>query len=151
MEVIVIDNYIHLTKLGTKITAIAINHDAVWKDLPFDSTTYTLDETNPLSIELRQWEANNYPILKSPNWQELASALRGTEVFGKVYAATELSNLILRDFNLLTATLNSAHPSLADLEFALIAIKIEMGEKLSTDDYQFVNSVLSDNYFPITI
>lgn len=151
MEIIVIDNYIHLTKISGKIAKISINKNGVWSDLPFDSTTYTLDETNLLSIELRQWEANNYPILKFPNWQGLASALRGTEVFGKVYAATESSNLILRDFNLLTATLNSAHPSLADLEFALIAIKIEMEENLNLDDIEFVNTVLADNFFPISI
>lgn len=117
----------------------------------FDSATYKLDETSELSKELRTWEASNYPILQSPKWQELTAALRGTEVFGKVYAASENNSKILRDFNLLTSTLNSARPVLSDLELALTNLKTEMGEELTAADLQFVNQALVDNYFLIIL
>lgn len=151
MEITVIDNYIHITKAGTKILKISLNKNGVWEDLPFNPATYKLDETHPLSLELRVWEVNNYPILQFPNWQGLTTALRGTELFAKTYAVAKDNSKVALPFNLLTSTLNSANPSLQDLEFALTDIKTEMGEGLTQNDLGFVNQVLADNYFPITL
>lgn len=115
----------------------------------FDSATYKLDETSELSKELRTWEASNYSILQSPNWQQFTAQLRGTELFAKTYTTSKENSKVAIPFNLLVATLNSANPSLQDLEFALTDIKTEMADNFTASDLEFVNIALSDNFFPI--
>jgi hypothetical protein len=157
MEVIVISDYITLTKIDGKLTSIQINHNGVWHDLPFNAATQTLDESHPLTIELRQWEAENGVVVETPqpppppNWIKLTNSLRGTELFAKVYNEAKINPQVAVPFNLLVSTLNSVTPNLNDLTFSLREIKALMGEKLTQSDIEFVNQVLADNFFPFTI
>lgn len=158
MEVIVLDNYIQLTKIDGIVMAIAINHSGVWSEIPLDPNTLQFDELHPLTIELRQWEKVNGAIDLSkpppppePDVAGLAAALRGTEVFNKVYQEAKLNPRVQVPFNLLTSTLNASNPDLKDLEFALTEVKNEMEEKLIATDVQFVNSALAVNYFTFVL
>lgn len=85
------------------------------------------------------------------NWQGLTSALRGTALFGKVYAAAKTDLNINVPFTLLTSTLNSANPNLADLQFVLTDLKVSMNDYLTAADITAVNQILEENHFDFKI
>lgn len=89
--------------------------------------------------------------LITPNWQGLTHSLRGTPLFGKIYAASKSNWEVGTPFALLSATLNSSNPNLDDLRFALEDSKTTMGELLTSSDIEELNRVLANNHFPIAL
>ncbi len=157
METIIINDYISFLKIDGSIKSVQINHDGIWHNVPYNSDTYTFNESDPLTQELRQWEAVNGALdlplpPPPPNVSGLADTIRGTEVFAKVYAEVELPNpKVVAAFTILIPTLNSSNPNLKDLRFSLEGLRAGMGDLLNTEDIEFINQALADNFFNYSI
>lgn len=122
-----------------------------WLDLATNQNQRKINSDTQEIVKFSLAQMPPRTTIKSPNWQSLTSALRGTALFGKVYAAAKTDLNINVPFTLLTATLNSGNPNFNDLQFALFDLKGSMGDRLLEDDIVGLNQVLAENNFEIVL
>lgn len=118
-----------------------------WLDL---ATNQAQRKINPDTQEIVKFSLAQMPpptTTKFPNWQGLTSALRGTPLFGKIYATSKSRLDVNVTFTLMSSTLNSSNPNIGDLQFALTDAKNTMGDLLSIGDIAGLNAVLAENNF----
>lgn len=97
------------------------------------------------------WNGKEWQEESLPNWDGILDDVRGSALFNKVYAASQTNPAIQSDYMLLTATLMSRSPAVADLQFALNQIKSKLGVMLTFANIQQINDLLKKYNFDFEI